>query len=208
MLTQAEALERLKAAGITDSIQVLRKWVREEQIKAEKSSNRKEGYRIDEIDLERFIQKRNPLYAEVKQLRQENAQLKAEIEHLKQQISNAKDGSEDEPKEDESEPIGPAQGADRNGELSWNEVCDIYERETKRIKDSDILGGIWEEVMGLLFPMSLFPEETESTELRQRSGQFMCPATGKVFPQAEEAVTSLIQFVIKKYQPKKAPKGA
>jgi hypothetical protein len=51
--------------------------VREELIKAEKSANKKEGYRIDVEDLERFIEERNPLYAEVKQLRQENAQLKS-----------------------------------------------------------------------------------------------------------------------------------
>jgi hypothetical protein len=29
MLTVSEVLERLKAAGITDSIQVLRKWIRD-----------------------------------------------------------------------------------------------------------------------------------------------------------------------------------
>ncbi|MBA4544613.1 helix-turn-helix domain-containing protein [Thermoactinomyces daqus] len=210
MLTVSEALERLKATGITDSIQVLRKWIRDGEITAipPEQGRRKEGYRIEAEELERFISQRNPLYPEVQRLRQENDQLKAELEQLKQQISNQKDRSEDEPKEDESEPIGPAQGADRNGELTWNQVCDIYEKETKRIKDSDILGGIWEEVMGLLFPMSLFPEETESTELRQRSGQFMCPATGKVFPTCEEAVISLIQFVIKKYQKKNATKGA
>ncbi|UWE05312.1 hypothetical protein [Laceyella sacchari] len=77
MLTQAEALERLKAAGITDSIQVLRRWVREELIKAKKSANKKEGYRIDVEDLERFIEERNPLYKEVKRLREENFQLKS-----------------------------------------------------------------------------------------------------------------------------------
>lgn len=130
MLTVSEALERLKATGITDSIQVLRKWIRDGEITAipPEQGRRKEGYRIEAEELERFISQRNPLYPEVQRLRQENDQLKAELEQLKQQISNQKDRSEDEPKEDESEPIGPAQGADRNGELTWNQVCDIYEK--------------------------------------------------------------------------------
>jgi regulator of replication initiation timing len=90
MLTQSEALERLKEAGVTSSIQVLRKWVREGQIKAKKSHFKKEGYRIHEEDLERFIEERNPLYKEVKRLREENRNLKQENMKLKTALDQAK----------------------------------------------------------------------------------------------------------------------
>lgn len=90
MLTMFEALERLKETGITESIQVLRKWIREGKIKAEKTDFRKEGYRIHEEDLEQFIEERNPLYREVKQLRKENADLKKALSKAesKEQMSN------------------------------------------------------------------------------------------------------------------------
>jgi predicted transcriptional regulator len=107
-------LERLKEIGITDSIQTVRRWLREGQLKGKmpegelrKGKKKSAGYRVDPKDLEAFIQKKreeNWLYPELKRLEQENIQLKAEIERLKKQISNAKEGSENEPNQDESEP--------------------------------------------------------------------------------------------------------
>jgi predicted site-specific integrase-resolvase len=85
MLTVSEALERLKAAGITDSIQVLRKWIRDGELKAipPEKGRRKDGYRIPIEELEQFIAQRNPLYSEVKRLREENQRLKDELKRLK-----------------------------------------------------------------------------------------------------------------------------
>lgn len=85
MLTVHEALEYLKKAGITDSQQVVRKWIRDGELKAipPEKGRRKDGYRIPIEELERFIAQRNPLYPEVKRLREENQRLKNEIKRLK-----------------------------------------------------------------------------------------------------------------------------
>jgi predicted nucleic acid-binding Zn-ribbon protein len=87
MLTVLEALEYLKKNGITDSQQVVRKWIRDGELKAipPEKGRRKDGYRIPIEELERFISKRNPLYDEVKRLEEENEQLKKEIQRLKEQ---------------------------------------------------------------------------------------------------------------------------
>jgi|SRR5699024_2470275 len=53
-----EAFNQLKSADITNSIQTLRRWLREGTIKAERSENRKVGFNIDEKDLQRFINER------------------------------------------------------------------------------------------------------------------------------------------------------
>jgi hypothetical protein len=147
---------------------------------------------------------------EIKKERDKNkvTEFKNKDEASKSSLKKVTKTEGDQEKDEATDQISKAPRAD--GELTWNEVCDIYERETNRIKSADVLGTVWEEVMGLLFPMSLFGDENELTELRQSSGQFMCPGTGKTFDNCEEAVTCFIRFVIKKYQPKKksAAKGA
>lgn len=50
-----EAFERLKEEGLTESIQMVRKLLREKRIKGSCSANRKEGYIVDPNDLERYI---------------------------------------------------------------------------------------------------------------------------------------------------------
>lgn len=124
MLTQSEALKRLKEAGVTNSIQVLRKWVREGKIKAQKTEFRKEGYRIDESELERFIKEKNPLYEKVKRLQEQVKQLQEENHNLKEKLKEAKSQSsrnvdEEQEKEDEStEPIRTGQSTNRDFELN------------------------------------------------------------------------------------------
>lgn len=85
MLTVNEALEYLKKAGITDSRQVVRKWIRDGELKAipPEKGRRKDGYRIPHDELERFIAQRNPLYSEVKKLRKEVEELREKIKKLK-----------------------------------------------------------------------------------------------------------------------------
>ncbi|MEC1757396.1 DnaJ domain-containing protein [Schinkia azotoformans] len=53
-----QAFEKLKQAGITDSIQTVRRWLRNGTIKASRTDNRKAGFLIDEQDLQRFINDR------------------------------------------------------------------------------------------------------------------------------------------------------
>lgn len=53
-----QAFEKLKEAGVTGSIQTVRRWLRNGKIKASRSENRKAGFEIDEGDLKRFINER------------------------------------------------------------------------------------------------------------------------------------------------------
>lgn len=68
-----EAFKLLKDAGVTNSIQTLRRWIREGVIKATRTENRKAGFRIDEDDLQRFIDERTGRHKDnrIKELEQQ-----------------------------------------------------------------------------------------------------------------------------------------
>ncbi|QSB48712.1 helix-turn-helix domain-containing protein [Parageobacillus toebii] len=60
-----QALKILQEYYITDSIQMVTRWIREGKIKAERSANRKEGWRIHHDDLFQFIEEHRPGLPEV-----------------------------------------------------------------------------------------------------------------------------------------------
>ncbi|GMO01105.1 helix-turn-helix domain-containing protein [Parageobacillus thermoglucosidasius] len=60
-----QALKILQQYYITDSIQMVTRWIREGKIKAERSANRKEGWRIHHDDLFEFIEEQRPWLPEV-----------------------------------------------------------------------------------------------------------------------------------------------
>jgi hypothetical protein len=60
-----QALKILKEYYITDSIQMVTRWIREGKIKAERSENRKEGYKIHHEDLFEFIEELRPGLPEI-----------------------------------------------------------------------------------------------------------------------------------------------
>jgi hypothetical protein len=60
-----QALKILQEYYITDSIQMVTRWIREGKIKAERSANRKEGWRIHHDDLFEFIEEHRPGLPEV-----------------------------------------------------------------------------------------------------------------------------------------------
>lgn len=61
LLTISEAFEILKEQGITDSIDMVRRWIRQGKLKAMPfNKNRREGYRIAKSELELFVQLRRP----------------------------------------------------------------------------------------------------------------------------------------------------
>ncbi|MED4876626.1 DNA-binding protein [Anoxybacillus geothermalis] len=60
-----QALKILQEYYITDSIQMVTRWIREGKIKAERSANRKEGWRIYHDDLFEFIEEQRPGLPEV-----------------------------------------------------------------------------------------------------------------------------------------------
>ncbi|CAG4707305.1 hypothetical protein [Enterococcus faecalis] len=53
-MNTTQALKRLEQAGVTSSLQMLRRWLRQGKIEAVLLSN-KEGYQINEQSLEEFI---------------------------------------------------------------------------------------------------------------------------------------------------------
>ncbi len=88
-LTVQEALELLKNEGITESDQVVRRWLREGKLKGVRSTNRKEGWRVDLNHLKQFINERKPvditteLTKTIKTLREAYEEVKSEREALK-----------------------------------------------------------------------------------------------------------------------------
>jgi len=82
-LTVNEVLDLFKSQGITDSAQVIRRWLREGKLKGIPPENRKAGWMIPQEEVDRFIAERNPLYAENQRLRAEIAKLHRKLEQLK-----------------------------------------------------------------------------------------------------------------------------
>ncbi|AEH49144.1 helix-turn-helix domain-containing protein [Parageobacillus thermoglucosidasius] len=60
-----QALKILQQYYITDSIQMVTRWIRQGKIRAERSENRKEGWRIHHDDLFEFIEEQRPGLPEV-----------------------------------------------------------------------------------------------------------------------------------------------
>lgn len=86
MYTTDQALEILKAEGITSSKQQVTKWIRQGKLKAIPYENNKPqtGYRILHEDLRKFIEEKK-LTRE--QLLQRVAELEHEMRTLRQQIN-------------------------------------------------------------------------------------------------------------------------
>lgn len=79
-----EVLDILKKYYITESEQMVTRWIREDKIKATRTDNRKEGWEINESDLYAFIDNLRP---GLQQTYQENEILKEENKKLSE-ISN------------------------------------------------------------------------------------------------------------------------
>jgi archaellum component FlaC len=60
-----QALKILQQYYITDSIQMVTRWIRQGKIRAERSENRKEGWRIHHDDLFEFIEEQRPGLPEI-----------------------------------------------------------------------------------------------------------------------------------------------
>jgi hypothetical protein len=83
-LTTEQALQKLMEYHVTDSIQVLRRWIRQGLIKAHRTENRKAGSVIDEESLMEFIASKRP---EIRQFVDQIEQMRREIEMLKQKCA-------------------------------------------------------------------------------------------------------------------------
>lgn len=81
-LTTDEVIKMLAEAGIEKNEAGVRRLFRLKEINAERSENRKEGWRAKQKEVERYIQSQNPLYSEVLELRNMVESLKSEVERL------------------------------------------------------------------------------------------------------------------------------
>jgi hypothetical protein len=96
------ALEVLKKYSITESKQMVTRWIRKGKLRGYRSENRKEGYKIPEEELYRFIDDKRPgfrmLHETVMELRkgmkditEDLQQIKKEFTHLKKKGKNVKE---------------------------------------------------------------------------------------------------------------------
>lgn len=84
MYTVQDVVERLEAEGITSSKQVVQRWLREGKIEAEKPQRRKDGYRVSEGSLERFIASWKE-----KHTKRTAAEYEAEIQRIKEELERS-----------------------------------------------------------------------------------------------------------------------
>lgn len=105
LLNVKEATQILSKEGITQSEQIVRRWIREGKLKATQMENRKTGYCIFADDLTEFISKRKPekewqriahedymkwekAFFENRRLAEENQRLKTLITNLELKITS------------------------------------------------------------------------------------------------------------------------
>lgn len=84
-----EVVKVLSSRGITDSEQVVRRWIRQGKLKAT-IRTKKEGYKIDKLDLANFIWKRtndnNKGKADFLEEFERNRELEREVERLNSEV--------------------------------------------------------------------------------------------------------------------------
>lgn len=80
MLTTEQVLKRLSEEGITENIQMVRRWIRQGDLPAKAPAKRKDGYLVAESDLAAFIEKKR------KKPKRDSAEYEAEIQRLSAEL--------------------------------------------------------------------------------------------------------------------------
>ncbi|TCS92214.1 hypothetical protein [Hazenella coriacea] len=198
MLRVPEVTERLKQNGIEVTDQVLRKWLREGDLKGIRAS-KKEGWKVSGDELERFISEKNPLYREVKRLKEENARLVGEIQQLKNELERLKSS----PSTLASTPKPQKEKVAR--ELRREEVHQIYinSMDVTSIPTDLYQGGahaVFENAYKKL--ESLVFGENDVTDLYKpkthKTRPYQCPGTGKNFGTPEKVILCLGGWLIER----------
>ncbi|MED1791040.1 helix-turn-helix domain-containing protein, partial [Brevibacillus laterosporus] len=99
MLTTEQVLKRLSEEGITENIQMVRRWIRQGDLPATAPVKRKDGYLVSEADLNVFIEskRKNPkrtadeYEAEIQQLRGALEQSQAENVRLRNELERSEE---------------------------------------------------------------------------------------------------------------------
>jgi|GEM_PF-6521513 len=140
MLTTEQVLERLKQEGITENIQMVRRWIRNGELPAQAPSKRKDGYLVDEADLSAFIEKKRKkpnktaeeyeaeiqgLMAELARVKEENSQLQKELEK-EQNIKSAVEA-------DLQEAFDRLEQKNNDSAVNWKRK---YDQQVARSKES------------------------------------------------------------------------
>lgn len=167
MYTVNEALQELQAKGITDSIQMVRRWLREGVIQGERSGDRKTGWRIHPSELARFIAARHPV-EKLRLLEAEIERLTAEIERLQRERHVTGRNPT------ESAPLYRSKDVDE----FWN----------KRLSDyKDVPEEILQEARRSL----------DRNLAEMKTGvQYICPFTGKRYGSSDKLIRAAIPLVI------------
>ena len=113
-----QAFEILKENRLTENIQTVRRWIRNGEIKAHITNNRKAGYIINEDDLNYFISSRNPLSKEINRLNSKIRELEETLEEQEPKIV---------PPEDYDKLKGGYEAAQR--------LRDRYKEENKQLRE-------------------------------------------------------------------------
>ncbi|MFD2172398.1 helix-turn-helix domain-containing protein [Tumebacillus lipolyticus] len=81
-------LQALSDKGITNSEQMVRRWIRSGELKGARSANRKAGYQVDPADLDAFIQQRSSSSNhEIHRLQTENEALLKRVAELERELA-------------------------------------------------------------------------------------------------------------------------
>lgn len=198
MLTVNEAFELLKKEKITDSVQMLRRWLRQGVLKGHPSENRKDGWRIAKKELEQFIATRTPAPAkELIALREQNKNLQAKLEilqlenkELKQQLANVTQGN--------------ITGGNIIRELNNQELAMLWQEAVKNLKtEPDILEGAYQSLV-----KEILDKNTSMTKLYDHKFKrpYVCPFTNKKFSNPERLIASAIPWLIRAKQLEKKRK--
>lgn len=99
MLTTEQVLKRLSEEGITENIQMVRRWIRQGDLPAKAPAKRKDGYLVAESDLAAFIEKKRKkpkrtaaeYEAEIQQLKEDLERMMAENAQLREELERAEE---------------------------------------------------------------------------------------------------------------------
>lgn len=187
MLTVEEAFYILQQEGITHSIQMVRRWLREGKINGICTPNRKEGWHIPKHELAVFIESRdthvglkqtiNHLTEEIKRLTQENETLKLQLQSMTPPNLTLSNITESNAKE-----------------LTLQQVERLWLESMKTRKDSTEL---LEHVHRQLF-QHLFHDKELKTHVYNPAYKrpYLCPFTNKKFSSPESLIQSAIPWLI------------
>jgi len=179
MLTVNEAFEVLKKERITNSVQMLRRWLRQGVLKGHRSENRKDGWRIAEKELAQFIAVRTPVPdKEVIALREQNKCLQAKLEMLQLENKELK------------EKLDNVTRGNIIRELNNQELTILWQKTITDLEaEPDILEGAYQSLI-----TQVLDKNTGMTKLYNHNFKrpYVCPFTNKKFSSPERLIESVI----------------